>query len=145
MVEPDVWGKHIWFTIHFISLGYPNNPSNAEKEKYKAFFLLLKDVLPCKQCAKHYKENLEKLPLTDLVLSNRDNLIKWTIDLHNIVNELTGKNKLEYKQARKLIDENNCLHSNYYSNLYLFVSLIIILIVFWILLNRTNIVKQNLY
>jgi hypothetical protein len=88
MVKSNIWGKHAWKFMHYVTMGYPENPTEEHKNNYKNFFISLKYVLPCSICAKHYEENLEKLPLTDQVLSNRNNLIKWGIDLHNMVNKM---------------------------------------------------------
>ena len=32
---PDTWGPHGWKFIHYVTLGYPNNPSDDIKEKYR--------------------------------------------------------------------------------------------------------------
>ena len=46
IMTPDVWGPHGWKFIHYITLGYPEYHKQMQKDKYKAFILLLKDVLP---------------------------------------------------------------------------------------------------
>ena len=131
-IDKSIWGKHIWFTLHYISLGYPDNPNNNDKEKYKAFFFLIKDILPCKICANHYNENLIKMPLTDKILSDKELFIRWVIDLHNTVNQIIGKEILDYDSAKKLIIKNiNCDHnniSNNYFNFYILALIIIIII-----------------
>ena len=106
MIGPDVWGPHGWKFIHYVTLGYPENPTPAQKEKYKAFLVLLKDVLPCSLCANHYGENLQKQPLTDEVMDSRENLIKWGIDIHNVVNKMKNKPIIKYIDARRFIDTN---------------------------------------
>jgi hypothetical protein len=106
IITPEVWGPHGWKFIHYVTLAYPENPTPAQKEKYKAFLVLLKDVLPCSLCANHYAENLQKLPLSDEVLSSKENLIKWGIDIHNIVNESKNKPIVKYTEARRFIDTN---------------------------------------
>ena len=103
---PDIWGQHAWKFLHYVSLGYPSNPTNEQKQKYKQFFELLKTVLPCSICANHYAENYKKLPLTDEILSDREKLIKWVIDIHNIVNESKQKPIIRYVDARRMIDTN---------------------------------------
>jgi hypothetical protein len=104
---PDVWGKHFWFTLHYISLGYPDTPTNLQKEQYKTFFTYLQYVLPCAICSEHYNNNLQKIPLTDEILSNKDKFIKWVIDLHNKVNEVTNKPIVNYDDALKLLNNYN--------------------------------------
>jgi hypothetical protein len=85
---PEAWGPHGWKFLHYVSLGYPTNPTQEQKEKYKAFFELLKYTLPCHLCRIHYEENYNKSPLNNDILSDREKFIKWVIDLHNIVNEM---------------------------------------------------------
>jgi hypothetical protein len=112
MIGPDVWGPHGWKFIHYVTLGYPNNPSDDIKEKYRNFFLLLQYVLPCSICAHHYAENITNLPLTDEILDKRDNLIRWAIDIHNIVNESKGKKIVSYKDALNMINtDEKCFHN----------------------------------
>lgn len=104
VVGPDRFGPSLWQGLHYISLGYPIKPTNEQKQKYKTFFLLLQDTLPCSVCANHYAENLKKMPLTDEVLETRETFVKWLIDFHNVVNEMKGKDVIEYNRARKMID-----------------------------------------
>jgi len=104
LIIPTVWGPHGWKFIHYVTLGYPENPTPYQKERYKTFLLLLQDVLPCSLCANHYKENLEKRPLTNDILNSRHKLIKWGIDIHNDVNEMNNKPIINYVDAIKLID-----------------------------------------
>ena len=106
IITPEVWGPHGWKFIHYVTLAYPDKPTPEQKEKYKAFLILLKDVLPCSLCANHYGENLRSHPLTDEVLSSKENLIKWGIEIHNIVNESKNKPILKYIDARRIIDTN---------------------------------------
>ena len=106
IITPEVWGPHGWKFIHYVTLAYPEHPTPAQKEKYKAFLILLKDVLPCSLCANHYAENLQSHPLTDEVLSTKENLVKWGIEIHNIVNKSKNKPILKYIDARRIIDTN---------------------------------------
>jgi hypothetical protein len=99
MANTSKWGPNIWQTLHFISLGYPDNPSELDKEKYKNFFLLFQYILPCKICSNHYSENLQKNPITDKVLSSKNNLILWVIDIHNQVNISLGKPELSLDEV----------------------------------------------
>ena len=103
MPGPDIWGPPGWKFIHFVTMGYPNNPSEEIKKKYYNYFHALKHVIPCSICANHFTQNLEKLPLTDEVLSSRDNLMKWGIDMHNLVNKMTNKREYSYKEGIELI------------------------------------------
>lgn len=105
-IGPDVWGPHGWKFLHFVALAYSNTPSDDDKNNYKTFFTSIGNILPCSLCSKHYKDNLNKNPLTDKVLSNRRNLLYWTIDIHNEVNKINNKPELDYTTAIELIKNN---------------------------------------
>ena len=62
-MNQNVWGKCAWVLIHSIAVNYPKNPSPSEKENCINFFTSLGDILPCRYCRKHYRENLKALPI----------------------------------------------------------------------------------
>ena len=107
IITPNVWGPHGWKFIHYITLGYPENPTQIQKDKFQAFFILLKDVLPCAVCANHYKENLQHYPLTEQILNSREKFIKWGIDIHNNVNKSNKKPILDYTTAYNMINTDS--------------------------------------
>jgi hypothetical protein len=114
MLGPDVWGPHGWKFIHYVTLAYPNNPTKEEKENYKEFFHAIGNVLPCSICSNHYKENISMMPLTDDILSSKDKVINWAIDMHNRVNASRKKKIYTYHEARKLINDDEECESNKY-------------------------------
>ncbi len=117
---PDVWGPHGWKFIHFIALGYPTNPSQKDKEEYKIFFTLFGDIIPCSLCGNHYKKNLKKHNI-DKYLDTKYDLIKWTILMHNEVNESRGKKIYNFDEGVKMIlDGSEPIHCNKNSNKELF-------------------------
>jgi len=99
MVHPVMWGPHGWKFLHYVTLNYPENPSQEDKEKFKQFFLLLQRILPCERCAYNYSQNLKTLPITDKVLESDTNLMYWLIDMHNLVNKETGKKEIQRNEA----------------------------------------------
>ena len=103
---PDVWGPHGWKFIHFISLGYPRQPSDDDKNNYKNFFNMIPNILPCTICSNHFKENLIKYPLTDDIMNDRIKLLNWSIDMHNEVNLINDKPIIDYEQGLNLIMNN---------------------------------------
>ena len=102
MSGPNVWGPHGWKFIHYITLGYPPNPTNEIKEQYRKFFMSLKEVLPCSICGHHFKIHLIQFPLTDEILSNKEEFINWGILMHNLVN--LSNNKKKYSNEEGLAD-----------------------------------------
>ena len=144
MSGPDVWGPHGWKFIHYITLGYPNNPTDDDKKKYYNFFHNLKFVIPCSICGAHFRENLEKTPITEDVLSNKQKLIEWGITMHNHVNQSIGKKTYTYEEGLKeilnnktscIVEENIKSKEGFSSNnnnilLTVLISIIIILILY---------------
>lgn len=90
-MRPTIWGRHIWFTIHYTALGYPIQPSEDDKNNAHTFYLTMGKILPCIKCRNNFAEHIEKLALDDTVLASRNNLFAWTVALHNEVNRATGK------------------------------------------------------
>lgn len=100
-ISPSLWGPHCWKFLHFLTLSYPDNPSNEDKIKIKNFVLSLKDVLPCETCRHHFHKNLDRFPVTETVLSSRYNLVNWLLNVHNEVNSRNNKKQYSYDDLLK--------------------------------------------
>ena len=87
---PEVWGPFFWHTIHIVALGYPIEPSYADKKAAKEFYESMQFVVPCPVCREHFKEHLAKHPITPH-LDRRKDLFRWTVVLHNAVNQTLQK------------------------------------------------------
>ena len=135
MYNPEVWGPGAWLFLHTISLNYPTNPTYEDKENYKTFFTSLKNVIPCKNCAKHYSENLNNYPI-DKSLNSKQDLVKWLIDIHNEVNVKNNKRKYSYDEV---INKYNNLYSP--KTNYCMIIIVILLILFAIYFLR-KIIKE---
>jgi len=99
-IEPKQsdWGPQAWSFIHYVALAYPDNPTEEDKKYYKNFYVNLQNVLPCKTCASNYKKNIDKKSV-DPALSGKEELFKWTIDIHNMVNIELDKRKYSYEEV----------------------------------------------
>ena len=92
-----IWGPPTWFSLHMITFGFPADPLKYDREnnlvpgttqqRYKEFFERVGFVLPCISCRDSYYKHLEQLPID---VSNRQGLIKWLFQIHNIVNKSLG-------------------------------------------------------
>jgi len=89
-LPPSVWGPFFWHTMHIAALTYPKDPSYANKRAAKEFFESLAHIIPCPKCREHYQTHLQKMPITPH-LDRRDDLFRWTVQVHNEVNKITGK------------------------------------------------------
>ena len=128
-LNPQIWGPHAWFFIESCIMAYPNNPNDNEKQKMKEFLNLLQYILPCEKCRYNYSNHLKQYPLTDIILSNKDKLLEWSINIHNLTNNnnLTIDSVLKYYNNKYNTNNNN-------NSLYLFI--IIIFILLFILYNK---------
>ena len=133
-IKPAIWGPHGWKFLHYVSLGYPNSPSYEDKSNYKQFYHSLQHVLPCEKCAMNYKQNLVKLPI-DNHLENRDSLVKWVFDIHNLVNDELGKENVSYEEALALY-KNESINSKSLDYCFKLSVLIIILYFLYIILTK---------
>lgn len=88
-----IWGPPGWLFLHCVTMGYPNKLNLTDKkhlfrkDETKKFFESLGNVLPCRYCRDSYNEYIQKVPITDDILSSRENLAKWLYDIHNLVNK----------------------------------------------------------
>lgn len=97
-LPPAVWGPFFWHTIHIAALAYPTNPSYAQKRAAKEFYESLVHLLPCPVCREHLSTHLQKYPITPH-LDRRTDLFKWTVQLHNVVNDSLGKPRVSELEA----------------------------------------------
>jgi hypothetical protein len=84
--------------MHLVALGYPNEPTYAEKRAAKEFYESFTHLIPCPTCKLHYAEHLKGMPLTPSLDSRKD-LFKWTVDMHNLVNRDLGKQEYTEEDA----------------------------------------------
>ncbi len=103
-MNQNVWGPHLWFSLHTISFTYPLKPKDSDKANFKSFFNELQHVIPCSVCKKNYKRHLMEFPVDEHLHSRKD-LVYWVIDLHNMVNSETGKRVLSYDEAIKRYED----------------------------------------
>lgn len=109
MVDRNVFGPHMWATIHYIALGYPEKPSEQDKKNYSSFYNSIANVIPCEECSKHLRENITKVNISEY-LETPDKLFEWTVLLHNIVNKMLGKPEWTLQRAVEHYkgEGNNC-------------------------------------
>ena len=94
-MNQNIWGPHLWFSLHTISFNYPLKPKKEDILQYHNFFTSLQNVIPCSICKKNYIRHLKEHPI-NLFLNNRKDLVYWVIDMHNMVNAEIGKKILSY-------------------------------------------------
>ena len=98
-MNSEIWGPYFWFTLHTVTLAYPEKPTYLDKSHYQNFFISLQNVLPCKICQQHYHNHLKEFPISSF-LGSKESLVIWCFKLHNKVNESLGKPLFTFKEFK---------------------------------------------
>tara|TARA_B110000908_G_C10266895_1_gene465039 strand:- start:3018 stop:3443 length:426 start_codon:yes stop_codon:yes gene_type:complete len=139
---PDIWGPHGWKFLHFVSLGYPDNPTIYDKKKYKTFFTLIKDILPCSLCALNYKNHIKATPLSDEILNDKNKLISWCIKMHNLVNIENNSKVYSDEDALKLIvKEKSCKNKSDNNGTEYLIAILLLLLLLMVVFYKN--LKKN--
>lgn len=99
-MDSQIWGPYFWFTLHTITLAYPEKPTYIDRRHFHEFFLSLQNILPCQLCREHYKQHLQEYPVS-AHLDSKESLVKWCFFLHNKVNFSLSKPNFSYEEFRE--------------------------------------------
>ena len=134
-MDPNIWGPHAWQFLHSITLSYPDNPTEQDKQNHIQFFDMLKNILPCDKCKNHYEQTLETYPIENN-LEDKESLFRWLVDVHNKVNIDNNKKEYSYDEVAELYEkiysksDKGILIDNKW--LIIFIILVICLIIYYI-------------
>ena len=144
-MDPNIWGPQLWFSLHIITLNYPNNPSDVEKNNFKNFFESLIYVIPCNYCRHNFKIHMNKLPI-EHALNNKNSLVKWLFNIHNLTNQHLNKKIFTYQEFiskyRTLIQKKN---NNYTYICYSIIFIIIITFIITLYYLYSNYYTKSIY
>ena len=87
-------GSDTWSLLHSVAAIYSNYPNKTEKESLKDFFEGLMYFYPSK--SELMEEILKEHPLE---YSNREELVYYMCQIHNILNKKLGRKKFSCKEA----------------------------------------------
>ena len=87
-IPPSKWGPHFWMTLHIACLGC------QDAKVLEDFVEGYKEIIPCLSCREHFEQVLVDNPVPEA-----DDLFKWSVDVHNIVNKRLGKPEVSYEAA----------------------------------------------
>lgn len=90
-IPPNKWGPYFWGVLHLGCLAESITPE---------FINMYPSVIPCGMCGQHFAELIKEMPFPDS--SDPLVLFKWSVDVHNIVNQRTGKPILTVEEALKI-------------------------------------------
>lgn len=92
---PSVWGPIFWTMMHITTLGYPDAPTEQERQAAIDFFESLRYTIPCPICKQHYSDNLTEHPVREAI-GSKQALIRWLFNIHNKVNQQLKKPQLSW-------------------------------------------------
>ena len=87
-IPPSKWGPHFWMTLHIACLGC------QDAKVLSDFVEGYKEIIPCLSCREHFEQVLVDNPVPEA-----DDLFRWSVDVHNIVNRRLGKPEISYEAA----------------------------------------------
>jgi hypothetical protein len=99
----DIWGSNCWNFTHILLFNATENPNIEERLRYKNFFTILGELLPCSYCRISYSKFMKELPI-ELYWDTRAGLIYWWYLFHNKVNEKLNKSKPSFKSIVKIYE-----------------------------------------
>ena len=111
-MNQNIWGPSLWLILHSITLLYPLDPCQRDKDNMMEFLRGLGHVVLCDICKTHYNRNMKENPPR---LDNRKDFFEWMVDFHNEVNGRTGKRSYTY-------DEVRAIYNTKYNNTFELVS-----------------------
>ena len=98
--QKDFWGPKLWKLIHTVSYYAPENISDKLRKEYYYFFtFLVPRCIMCIKCQLHYRRMMEKLQFD---CQNRNDIINYSIELHNRVNRRLRKQQLARNDVDKI-------------------------------------------
>ncbi|WRT69485.1 uncharacterized protein IL334_006471 [Kwoniella shivajii] len=81
-------GRSAWKVLHLMTLRYPDEPKEGDRQALKSFFHLFSRLYPCGECATEFQKLLKEYPPQT---SSRKSASLWLCHVHNLVNERLGK------------------------------------------------------
>jgi len=84
---PRSFGPYFWGALHLACL------AAVDKEALKTFIDTYQMILPCFWCRLHFSKVLADNPVPDT------DQFRWSVEVHNIVNEKLGKPTMTYEAA----------------------------------------------
>lgn len=126
-MDPAKFGPCLWRSIHIIALGYPENPTEIDKQTYTNYYRDLWKIIPCLKCSLNYRRHWTELPIYSF-LDSREHLFEWTVLLHNIVNKELGKKQISLEEAYKIYNNDRIITSTPQNVSAIYISIIVALI-----------------
>lgn len=88
----SLWGPLGWMTLHSVSMLYPENPSQADKEILKRYMIAFRDSITCPTCESHFRIIFQNYTASHPEWnSSRFQFFLFVARAHNTVNRRLNK------------------------------------------------------
>ena len=105
-MKPEKWGPFIWYLIHIITFYIPNDEFFIINKKiYLSFFRALNSIIPCPICRSHLNKMIKTNNLDKC--NSKEDIINWTIKIHNLVNQRLKKKQINKEKSNELYKDIN--------------------------------------
>lgn len=104
--HPKLWGSSSWIFLEYTALGYPDNPTEEDKERYSMLYKSLEYTLPCKECRQNFKIHIQETPIENY-LKNSNTLFDWVIIMRNKVSLITHRPLKDAEKERTRMYKHN--------------------------------------
>lgn len=104
----SLWGRPLWFTLHYGALNYPDEPDSSMRNMMVGYIQGLPIMIPCDICKNHAYEYISNCTTTKLwdVTENKRTLFRFFWEFHNDVNARVGKPTMSLQEAYNLYENN---------------------------------------
>lgn len=100
MASPQIIGPMMWHILHTSAANWPLEPTKMEQNEMIHALYGLPALLPCNICKIHLRNYIQSVNVSfEQIVTRRDWLFKFLVDLHNHVNSLTRKPQFSWDQA----------------------------------------------
>jgi len=96
-MKPIEWGPSIWYLIHTIPYYTNNEHFQNNNNIYFLFYNSLRKLIPCPICRSHFNNLMKNNDIYNC--KTKDDLIQWTINQHNKVNNRLNKTNIDRSEV----------------------------------------------
>ena len=122
--DPRVWGPKQWFVLETIVRSLPSKLDKKTQEIVKNYFIYTANLTPCEICSKHMLEYIDLTNFVKMDINNKEIIIKWLNDLHNL---RRGNNTKTIKEVDEYYEIQYDRYNTNYVDLLVIVSVIMII------------------
>lgn len=102
-----MWSPFFWRTFYMMTITYPENPTEQDKQETKEWFELTTKKLPCPDCRREFTQLMKQYPI-DSYLDSPKHLQQWLWNQHKRVNERVGSPMFPLDQLNSYLTSFHC-------------------------------------